>query len=84
MELTVTLPEGLARRVEALARAQGRAVDAVVVEAVERAVPLDPEVEAAARARFSFVGVGEARPDLAERHKEIRRERLAGGEAAEV
>lgn len=79
MTLTVTLPEALARRVEAVARAQGRDIDAVIVEALEAAVPFDSDVEARAKARFGFVGVGASgRHDLAERHDEIRREHFAG------
>lgn len=76
--LTVTIPEALARRVEAFARAQGRATDEVIVEALEHAVPIDPETEAAVKARFSFVAIGDGPDDLAERHKPIRRDHFAG------
>ena len=85
MVLTVALPEELARRVEAFARAQGVAAETVVVEALERSVPREPVENAAAvavaAARFGFVALGEGRADLAERHKEIRREHLSAGSA---
>jgi predicted transcriptional regulator len=77
MALTVTIPEALARRVEAAARAQGRAADDVVVEAVEHGVPVDPDTVAAVKARFGFVAVGDGPDDLAEHHKQLRRQRVA-------
>lgn len=81
MTLTVTIPEALARRVEAVARAQGRATDEVIVEALEQAVPIDPDTEAAVKARFSFVAIGDGPNDLAQRHKQIRRDHFAGRSA---
>jgi predicted transcriptional regulator len=83
MAVTITLPEALARRVEAIARAQGRATETVVVEVLEAAVPVDPEVEAAVKSRFGFVASGDGPTDVAERHKEIRREHFTGRSAAE-
>ena len=76
--LTVTIPQALARRVEAVARAQGRATNDVIVEALEQAVPVDPDTEAAVKARFGFVAIGDGPDDLAERHKQIRRDHFAG------
>lgn len=78
MALTVTIPEALARRVEAVARAQGRAADDVVVEALEHGVPVDPDTEAAVKARFGFVAIGDGPDDLAEHHKQVRRDHFAG------
>lgn len=66
--LTVTIPEALARRVEAVARAQGRGPDDVIVEALELTAPVDPDVEAAVKARFGFAAIGDGPDDLAERH----------------
>ena len=80
MALIVSLPDGLARRILAYARAQGQAAETVVVEVLERSVPLDPAVESEAKSRFSFVGIGDGRSDLAENHKEIRRARPASAE----
>lgn len=83
MTLTVTIPEALARRVEAVARAQGRASEAVIVEVLEHAVPVDPATEAAVKTRFGFVAIGDGPDDLAARHKQIRRDHFAGGSVDE-
>lgn len=84
MGVTVTLPDDLGRRVQAVARAQGRDVDDVVVDALEVGLPVEPEVEERARHRFAFIGAVEGPVDWATTHKQRRQETLAHRTAADL
>jgi hypothetical protein len=70
--VTFTIPEELARRLEAAASARGVRVEDVVVEALTEWTEHQP----GELPELSFVGVGEGRSDLAERHDEILVEHL--------
>lgn len=77
MSVTVTLPDALGRRVEAVARAQGRDVDDVVADVLECGLPVEPEIEERAKRRFAFIGAVEGPSDWAATHKQRRREAVA-------
>jgi predicted transcriptional regulator len=62
-----TVPDEVARRLQAAATARGVAVDQVVVEALAEWTERHP----AELPELSFVGIGEGRADLAEHHDEV-------------
>lgn len=67
--MTFTVPDEVARRLEAAATARGVPVDQVVVEALTEWTehhPADP-----AESPESFIGIGAGRPDLAEHHDDV-------------
>ena len=85
VSMKISVPDRLAERVAALAQAQGREVDEVAAELIESALPLDPEVEARAKAKFSFVGTGNSgRSDTSITYKQHRRERSGQRTAADL
>ena len=79
MSLRVQVPEELARRLEAAARARHQTPEQVALEAIE--------VQLAPRRRLSFSAVGSSGPgggDIARRHKEIIAANLADKTAADL
>lgn len=65
--MTFTVPDEVARRLEAAATARGVPVDQVVVEALTEWT----EHHSGDLPESSFVGIGAGRPDLAERHDDV-------------
>ncbi len=83
--MKISVPDRLAERVVALAQAQGREIQEVIAELIESALPLDPKIEARAKAKFSFVGTGNSgRSDTSVTHKQHRREHSARRTAADL
>jgi hypothetical protein len=70
--MTFTVPDDVARRLEAAASARGVRVEVAVVEALNEWT----EHHAGTLPELSFIGLGEGREDLAERHNEILAESL--------
>jgi predicted transcriptional regulator len=70
--MTFTVPDEVARRLQAAASARGVPVEVAVVEALtdwtEHQIAVMPEL--------SFVGIGAGRVDLAEHHDEVLAEHL--------
>ncbi len=73
--MTFTVPDEVARRLEAAAAARGVRVEDAVVEALTEWTDHHP-AEPAELPELSFIGIGAGRPDLAERHHEILAEHL--------
>ena len=73
--MTFTVPDEVARRLAAAATARGVTVDEAVVEALTEWTDHHP-TESGELPELSFIGIGEGRPDLAERHDEILAEHL--------
>jgi predicted transcriptional regulator len=67
---TLSVPDDLARRLEAAAMSRGVSVETAVVEALTNWATAETMPE------LSFVGIGEGRPDLAESHADILAEHL--------
>ena len=65
--MTFTVPDDVARRLEAAAALRGVSVATAVVEAITHWAADTGEVMPG----LTFVGIGEGRPDLAEAHDEI-------------
>lgn len=84
MGVKISVPDRVADRVAALALAQGREVDDVATELIEAALPVDPEVEARVKRRFSFISIGDGVPDGSTTYKQDRRAAFARGEAADA
>lgn len=75
--LTVEVPDDVAERVADAAAQQGVAPEQLASQVLADSFPPD--------GRLSFIGIGRSgRGDLAERHKEIRRELLAERRAGEA
>ncbi|MGA2211612.1 MAG: hypothetical protein ABSH30_18520 [Acidimicrobiales bacterium] len=79
MSVTVDLPDDVLRRVQAEAARRGVPVESLIAETLERDFPAGT----AESGSLSFIGIVEARDDLSENYKQIRRE-LAAGRAAEA
>lgn len=79
MSVTVDLPDDVLRRLEAEAARRGVAVELLIAETLERDFP----AEAARSPKLSFIGIAEAREDLSENYKQIRRD-LAAGRAGDA
>ena len=79
MSVNVELPDDVLRRLEAEAARRGVAIESLIADTLERDFPAD----APASSKPSFIGLAEARADLSENHKSIRRE-LAGGRVADA
>lgn len=65
--MTFTVPDEVARRLEAAATARGVPVDQVVVEALTEWT----EHHADDLPELSFIGIGQGRPGLAEHHDDV-------------
>lgn len=70
MSLTVDLPDDVVRRLEAEAARRGVPVESLIAEALEREVP----ATAGEQPQLGFIGIAQARDDLSENYKQIRRE----------
>ena len=79
MSVTVDLPDEVLRRLEAEAARRGVAVKSLITETLERDFP----AEVGGSPRLSFIGIAEAREDLSENCKQIRRD-LAAGRASDA
>lgn len=79
MSVTVDLSDEVLRRLEAEAARRGVAVESLIAETLERDFP----AEASASPKLSFIGIAEAREDLSENYKQIRRD-LASGRASDA
>ncbi len=76
MQLTVTLSDELAARAVDAATTRGETLEALTVGALTSVLD---ENRMAGRPNLSFVGIGTARPDLAEAHREILEGHLGTG-----
>jgi hypothetical protein len=72
--LTVDLPGEVLRRLRAEAARRGVPVQTLIAETLERDFPAG----AAEPPALSFIGIAQARDDLSETYKQIRRELAAG------
>jgi hypothetical protein len=75
----VELPEEVQRRLQAEADRRGLAVESLIAETLERDFPPTANVAPT----LTFIGMFDAREDLSENYKQIRRE-LAAGRASEA
>ncbi len=79
MSLIVDLSDEVLRRLETEAARRGVPVESLIAETLERDFP----AEAVGSRKLSFVGIAEARDDLSEKYKQIRRD-LAAGRAGDA
>lgn len=70
MKVRLELSDGLLGRLEVEAGRRGTTVEAIVVDAVERAFP----AEKPQGLPFGFIGIAEGPEDLSSQYKELRRE----------
>ncbi len=75
MSVTVDLSDEVLRRLEAEAARRGVAVESLIAETLERDFP----AATGGSPTLSFIGIAEAREDLSENYKQIRRDLAAGG-----
>jgi len=74
MSVTVDLSDEVLHRLQEEAARRGVPVESLIAETLERDFP--PAADE--RPKLSFIGIGEAREDLGENHKQIRRDLAAG------
>ena len=79
MSVTVDLSDEVLHRLREEAARRGVPVESLIAETIERDFP--PATEQ--KPKLSFIGIGEAREDLGENHKQIRRD-LAAGRATDA
>jgi hypothetical protein len=79
VSVTVDLPDDVLRRVQAEAVRRGLPVESLIAETLERDFPAGTTDQPT----LTFVGIGQAREDLSENYKQIRRE-LATGQSHEA
>jgi hypothetical protein len=77
--LTVDLPDEVLRRLEAEAARRGVPVQTLIAETLERDFPPGTGESPT----LGFIGIAEARADLSQNYKQIRRE-LAAGRASQA
>ncbi len=79
MSVIVDLPDEVLRRLETEAARRGVPVESLIAKTLERDFP----AEAIGSPKLSFIGIAEAREDISENYKQIRRDLAAGcaGEA---
>ena len=70
MSVIVDLPDEVLRRLETKAARHGVPVESLIAETLERDFP----AEAVGPPKLSFIGIAEARDDLSENYKQIRRD----------
>ena len=73
MSVTVPLSDEVLRRLEAEAARRGVPVESLIAETLER----DFSADSKAAPTLSFIGIAEAREDLAENYKQIRHDLAA-------
>lgn len=79
MSLNVDLPDEVLRRLQAEAARRGVLVESLIADTLERDFPADTGHSPT----LSFIGIAQARDDLSENYKQIRRE-LAAGRASQA
>jgi hypothetical protein len=79
VSVTVDLPDDVLRRLQAEAARRGVPVESLIAETLERDFPAGP----ATSGSLSFIGTINARDDLSENYKQLRRDRAAGRAADE-
>jgi hypothetical protein len=79
VSLTVDLPDEVLRRLRAEAERRGVALESMIAATLERDFPAG----AAEAPSLSFIAIAQAREDLSENYKQIRRE-LAAGRASKA
>jgi hypothetical protein len=76
MVITLRVPDETARRIEAVAAARGETIEELAREVFDSSPLLADDGADDGLPPLSFIGLGEGRPDLAERHGEILAEHL--------
>ena len=79
MSVIVDLPDEVLRRLETEAARRGVPVESLIAKTLERDFP----AETGGSPKLSFIGIAEARDNLSENYKQIRRD-LAVGRAGDA
>jgi len=77
--VNIDLPDGVQRRLDAEAARRGVPVESLIADTLARDFPAGT----AETPTLSFIGIAQARDDLSENYKQIRRE-LAAGRASQA